>query len=241
MKKLSNYYKDLPQGFKEDYRIDAKKGSFILVFNLVSALLMILAGGAIYLLRFGTGPLYEEEVGGKSVAIALLIIIIGYFVYLVLHELTHGVCYKLLTKQKLKFGLTLFVAYCGLKEGYVNKKTALISILAPFVVHSVWMLLAIFLIAEPIISVALIVLFALHFGGCVGDLWGTCILLFKYARKPVLMSDSGPCQIFYTYSDEPTEVVTDNPQTEEQPVQSATDDRPPEDSPTEEAENVGEE
>ncbi len=219
--KLSNYYKDLPQGFKEDYRIDAKKSSTIVLLNVLSFLLMVIVGGATYLLRFGTRPLYEKEVGDAMVAVALVIVIAGYFAYLVVHELTHGISYKLLTKQKLKFGLTLYVAYCGLREGYVNKKTALIAILAPFVVHSIWMLLAVFLIAEPLISMAFLVLFALHFGGCVGDLWGTCILLFKYAGKPVLMSDSGPRQIFYTYSDEPAETDGDKPETQAEEIKES--------------------
>ncbi len=215
--KLDNYYKDLPQGFKEDYRIDAKKSSVIVLLNVFSFLLIAVVGVATYLIRFGIRPLYEEEIDSTIIVIALVIIILGYFVYLVVHELTHGISYKLLTRQKLKFGLTLYVAYCGLKEGYVNKKTALISVLAPFVVHSVWMLLAIFLIKEPLISLAFLVLFALHFGGCVGDLWVTCILLFKYRSKAVLMNDNGPCQVFYTYSDEPA-AVWDNPETEAEEI-----------------------
>ncbi len=93
------------------------------------------------------------------------------------------------------------VAYCGLREGYVNKKTALIATLAPFVLHSIWMIPAIFLIAEPLIALAFLVLFALHFGGCVGDLWSSCLLIFKYRKKQVLMSDSGPCQIYYIYNE----------------------------------------
>lgn len=212
--KLANYYKDLPQGFKEDYRIDAKKPSVIVLLNVFMFLLLAIVGVATYLLRFGIRPLYEEEIDSAIIAIALVIIILGYFAYLVIHELTHGISYKLLTKQKLKFGLTLYVAYCGLREGYVNKKTALISVLAPFVVHSVWMLLAIFLISEPLISLAFLVLFALHFGGCVGDLWVALILIFRYRSKAVLMNDNGPCQVFYTYSDEPTEIVG-NPEAEE--------------------------
>jgi hypothetical protein len=58
-------------------------------------------------------------------------------IYVILHELTHGLLYKILTKQKLTFGLTLSVAFCGVPHIYVNKKTALLSVLAPFVVYNI--------------------------------------------------------------------------------------------------------
>ena len=40
------------------------------------------------------------------------------------------------------------------------------------------------------------VLFALHFGGCVGDLHATYLLLFKF-KGDILMKDTGPKQTYY--------------------------------------------
>ena len=48
----------------------------------------------------------------------------------------------------------------------------------------------------------LILLFAIHVGGCCGYLWGAAILVFKYAGKQVLVSDDGPCQNFYVFKPE---------------------------------------
>lgn len=202
--RLNNYYKELPPHYREDTCIDATKGRVGAYLNLIALLLEFAVGAAVYYTKYGFGPINNEEIDLLYQVIAVWIFVLGLCVYTVLHELTHGLCYKLLTKQKLKFGITLTVAYCGLKEGYVNKKTALISVLAPFVVHSVWMIIAIILITEPIIAIAVIMLFALHFGGCIGDLWVTAILVFKYRGKSVLMCDNGPKQQFFVYDAEYT-------------------------------------
>ena len=197
--KLANYYKELPQGFTESYCINAKKTSVGVLLNVVG---FILAAAVIVIcawIKFGLKLDFEKD---WNSAFATLVLIVSLIAYLIVHELTHGAAYKLLTKQKLRFGLTLTVAYCGLKEGYVNKKTSLIATLAPFVLHSIWMIIAIILVPAGIWAVMLIMLFGLHFGGCVGDLWVTCILIFKYAGKPVLVCDDGPCQRFYSYSGE---------------------------------------
>lgn len=218
--KLANYYKDLPQGFTENYCIDAKKFRVAVVINILGAFMMLAAGVVLFLAKFGINGFPEiGEESTLSTIIALLIVVVGYIVYIIAHELTHGACYKLLTKQKLTFGMTLTVAFCGLKEGYVNKKTALISVLAPFVVHSLWMLPVVFLVPNPMIVSAFIVLFAFHFGGCIGDLWVTSVLLFKYSGKNVLMCDNGPRQKFYVYSDAveaQTPVAEEIPQAEEE-------------------------
>lgn len=173
---------------------------------------MIVVGVITFLARFGLNGFELAEDNDIYGYIAVLIVFFGYIAYIIVHELTHGVCYKALTKQKLRFGLTLTVAYCGLREGYVNKKTALISVLAPFVVHSIWLIPVIFLIPNNMIAAAFIVLFALHFGGCCGDLWVTFILLFRYRKQQVLMCDNGPKQQFFIYDENAPEYPEDNSQ-----------------------------
>lgn len=202
--KLANYYKELPQGFTESYCINAKKTSVGVILNVVALLIAVVIIAVCYLAKFGLKfyDIYEEN--PLKLLLVMLVFIVSMIAYLIVHELTHGAAYKLLTKQKLRFGLTLTVAYCGLKEGYVNKKTSLIATLAPFVLHSIWMIVAICLVPAGIWSLMLIVLFALHFGGCIGDLWVTCVLLFKYHGKQVFVSDDGPCQKFYTFEGDET-------------------------------------
>ena len=191
---MKNYYKELPENFKEDFVIDAKSKKTSIIFTLVSLIITAGVFVACYFLKFKDANI---EYNDANFSIFWLGIIIGLIVYVVLHELIHGLFYYLFTKQKLTFGLTLFVAYCGLKEGYVNKTVSLVSSLAPFVIHSIWMLLLIILLPASPWLLVLSFIFALHFGGCCGDIYVTGILLFRYNKKLVLVRDNGYKQSFY--------------------------------------------
>ena len=191
---MKNYYKELPENFKEDFVIDAKSKKTSIILTLISMGLLAAVFALIFFTKFyGTGIIYNED----NFSVFWLGAFVGIFAYVILHELTHGLFYYLFTKQKLTFGLTLFVAYCGLKEGYVNKTVSLVSSLAPFVIHSIWMLLLIILLPASPWLLVLSFIFALHFGGCCGDIYVTGILLFRYNKKLVLVRDNGYKQSFY--------------------------------------------
>lgn len=215
--KLKNYYKELPEGYAEVYCIDAKKNSVGIILNVIGTLIAFGLIVGIFLLKFGDPDGTEFDV---SFTLPLLVSLAAYIVYMVVHELTHGLFYKLLTKQKLRFGLTLTVAYCGLKEGYVNKKTCLISVLAPLVIHSIWMILLIVFLPVNIWVLSVIVLFSFHFGGCVGDMWVASLLIFRF-KSTVLTCDDGPRQRFYDYCPREIEAGLDEA-TEATEVQSET-------------------
>lgn len=127
----------------------------------------------------------------------LLIFAVSIAAYLVLHELTHGAAYYLLTRQKLTFGLTFSVAFCDVPQIYVYKKAALIALLAPFVLFDMVFLLGVFLSTTLSIKLMFALLFSLHFGGCVGDLYCTILLLLKF-KVNILVNDTGPKQTFYS-------------------------------------------
>lgn len=219
--KLANYYKELPEDYKEVYCIDAKKDSVGIILNLIGTLIAFALIVGLFLLKFGDPYGMEFDL---TYPLSLLVSLAAYIVYIVVHALTHGLFYKLLTKQKLRFGLMLTVAYCGLKEGFVNKKTCLIAVLAPLVIHSIWMiLLIVFLPATAWWVLSVIVLFAFHFGGCVGDMWVAILLIFRF-KGTVLTRDDGLCQRFYDYcpqeieDQQPQEQIQEAPQVEDQPA-----------------------
>lgn len=128
-----------------------------------------------------------------------LVFVASLLAYLVLHELVHGAAYKLLTKQKLTFGFSWSCAFCGVPQCYVSRRIALISSAAPFVVFSI-VFLAAAIILYPV-SAALFFLFALlfaiHIGGCTGDLYLIFLFLKRYRDPAILMRDTGPEQWFY--------------------------------------------
>ena len=201
MAKSDNFTRELPAGYRLVKTVDAGDKRFGLLMNLWALLLSAAVGVCGFFLKFRDDPgsafpdlgnvwVFEGWLFGMLVALIL---------YLVLHELTHGAVYRLLTGEKLTFGVKLTCAFCGVPNVYVTRKTALLSLLAPFTIFSVAFLLPFFLLSGPV-SFAFLVLFALHFGGCAGDLYDTILLLFRLKGK-LLMRDTGPSQTFYVLSD----------------------------------------
>ncbi len=136
-----NYELTLPEGYKEALVLDATKKKFSFWLNFTAIMIMIVGMAVAYIL---TLPDYDQFSIWR-----ILFYVALYIIYIVLHELAHGIAYKLLTKQKLKYGFTFTVAFCGVPDIYVYRKTALISLLAPFVTFSlIFLPLSIFLLLQ---------------------------------------------------------------------------------------------
>lgn len=191
---MKHYESELPIGYREDYLIDAKNTKTSVLFNVVALGIMALL--------YAIGLFIEIKiVGFNPKDDHLLFVLIGFFVAyaiaIILHELIHGLFYKIFTKQKLTFGLTLTVAYCGVPNLYLRKKAAFISAIAPCVIISLFLLVPLILVKDSAIWSFIYLLFSCHFGGCVGDLYLCLLILFKYKNKEILINDTGPKQTFY--------------------------------------------
>ena len=194
---MNKYYLELPENYKLDKTIDAKNFLFGLLLNVLA----LVVGGIVffitYILKFQNLQIPEND---RQVLLQLLISILivglGFIVYIVLHELTHGIFYKYFTKQKLKFGLTLTVAYCGVPNVYVRKKETIIACLAPLVIYTILFAMIIIFLPSNIINLTVTLLFSLHVGGCSGDIYLSLILLTKY-KKDTYIKDTGPTQYIY--------------------------------------------
>ncbi len=181
----------LPESYHEVYSIDAKNkrvSILLTVANLIVSAVLIL----LFILI-----LCPKDFFGNFNLARNSFFILSLAAYIVLHELTHGLAYKLLTGRKLTFGLTFSVAYCGVPDIYVYRKTALISLLAPFTVFSIVFLLLVALLTDPWDQFYAAIAFAIHAGGCVGDLYGTLLYLFRFRDPKTLMRDTGPKQSFF--------------------------------------------
>jgi len=191
------YETQLPDGYKEAMVIDAKSKKFGLIVNILAVVITVVSIAVSFLV---IGPVGFEKFFSLSRYLVFLVIL---FAYIVLHELTHGLAYWLLTKRKLTFGVSLTVAYCGVPDIFVYRKTALISLLSPFTVFTVIFLGAAILLPEPVDKLYALILFSVHFGGCAGDLYDTFIYLTRFRDPTVLMQDTGPKQTFYVKSSDP--------------------------------------
>lgn len=191
-----NFEETLPENYKEVYHINAKDFKVGLIFNLVALVPFILITAIAVAVALITDLQFADPIIST---IELWIGILVMVVYIIAHELIHGISYKSLTKRKLTFGLSWSCAFCGVPDIYCYRRTALIALIMPFAVFNVvFIALTVgtyFVDFTAFVLSAL--LFGMHIGGCSGDLYMFGLLVFKYKDKTLLMRDTGPEQFLY--------------------------------------------
>ena len=197
---MKHFEEKLPENYRLVKTVDATKAPFAVVFNLLSLVMMVGAFAVLYF-AFGTDvSLIKEQfltLPDFTKILALLLLVVGFIVYIVLHELVHGVVYKAFTKRKLTFGVTMTCAYCGVPDVFVYRTASLCAVLASCVICSIVIIVPMFFLQITVWFLLLAALFAMHFGGCVGDLYITVLYVFKFRDGKTLMRDTGPVQTFY--------------------------------------------
>ena len=189
------YEETLPEGYREELVVDA--GGSELGSKLKTA--TVLTDAVLFGIAFFVyiKPRMDEITAGFS-ALKCVGFIAAYFLYIIMHELTHGIVYKLLTKQKLTFGFKLPVAYCGVPGIYAYRITAMLSLLAPLTLFSFIFAAAFFIFHDPFTRTLVLGLFVLHLSGCIGDLYNIGLYLSRFKKATVLRQDTGPKQIYCT-------------------------------------------
>ena len=202
-----NFVREIPEGYEKVFYLNAKNKKAGIILNLAALIgfVLIFIPARLLLGAFVEMP----ENSYLHISIGVLVGCALSLVYMVLHELTHGAAYKITTGEKLTYGISWSCAFCGVPHIYVYRKYLIISCLAPFVIFSaafmaaigIWFVVMINSSALAsigiIVYMALVTLFALHFGGCAGDLFIAGLLLFKYRDKDTLAKDTGPEQTIY--------------------------------------------
>ena len=124
----------LPEGYREVYHIDAKDKKTGLKMTAAAAAIFVVLGILLFLFADLSASDFDNLLIYDGILLAAMI------VYIVLHELVHGVVYKAMTHQKLTFGLTWSAAFCGVPDIYTYRKTALSSLVAPLTVFTLILL-----------------------------------------------------------------------------------------------------
>ena len=99
----------------------------------------------------------------------IALIVLSLFVYLVLHELTHGVTMKCFGGKEVKFGFTGLYAYAGSEKDYFLANSYIVIALAPFVLWT--LVFTILLICLRNLYWPLAILQIVNISGCAGDLY----------------------------------------------------------------------
>ena len=191
----NSFEKELPSEYRPVKVVDATDKKLGICLNIAAL------GTAAAIVAVTVLAVKPRDFLGSYSLLRNLILCGGMFLYIVLHELVHGLAYKCLTGQKLTFGMTLTVAYCGVPDIFVYRRTALISLLAPFAVFLPVFLLPTLLCADPWDQVYASVMLGLHVGGCAGDLYDTFLYIVRFRAPSTLMQDTGPKQTFYEKED----------------------------------------
>lgn len=204
--KERNFERELPAGYKQALYINAKDKKFGIIFNLIAILVLALVMvGAVLSLEFsGKLSLSLFELEFIQLTVAYLVFFASMIGYIILHELVHGISYKTLTGEKLTFGLSWSCAFCGVPNIYIYRKTAIISVLAPFVLFTLILIpiLAFLYFSSPFYYLIISFIFGLHLGGCSGDLYVSYLLATKFKDRKTLIRDTGPEQFFYVIAKE---------------------------------------
>lgn len=193
---MKRYYEEkLPDGYSEALVIDAndkKQGLKLQVAVIITVAALINLFFFIYALP------RLSKIAANFTIIKCIGFVLAYPLYIILHELTHGLVYKLLTRKKLTFGFRPPSAYCGVPDIYTYRITSLMSLFAPLTVYSIIFLLLFFIISDPFSKAMILLLFMLHMSGCAGDLYGIGLFLIRFKAPSTLRRDFGPRQVYYT-------------------------------------------
>ena len=202
MERKGKYFEsELPEGYRTVKTIDAKNSKVGLILNLI-ALVPLAISLVVAYFAMGKPSLTDNGASSWQYIIHLLIFLAVLIAYVILHELVHGAVYKFFTREKLTFGLTFTVAFCGVPKIYVYRKPALAAVLAPFIVFLPIFLMLCFVLPTPLMKMIAAFMLGMHIGGCAGDLWVGGLLIFKLRDNRTLINDTGPKQTFCVPCDE---------------------------------------
>lgn len=190
-------HKTLPQGYSFFDKIDLKnnKKQFWTVQGICLAIIAVMLGIG-WLIESPIKVLnsvYNAENNTESI-IAVVVMIVGFVLYIFAHEAVHGLFMYAFCKTKINYGFVGWAAYAG-SSAYYDKKRYIIIALAPVVVWGVtFAVLNIFFHS----GIWFWVIWFLQIGNVSGAC-GDFFCVYKTARYPkdILVNDTGlEMQIF---------------------------------------------
>ena len=177
---------DLPAEYHVIKQLNMQKDKKLVVLLNVVALIIAIV---LVLIGLKLVPISFVVILGNrfDFLIRLLMILVGMILYILSHELIHGLFIRLFSGKKAKYGFTGLYAYAG-TDAYFTKRHYLTIALAPVVLFGVtFLLLNIFLPSEWFWFVYLLQI--LNVSGAAGDLYVT--YLMQRLPKDILVQDRG--------------------------------------------------
>jgi hypothetical protein len=182
-------YQNLPEGYSPIFEVDLKNNKkqaiLVNVLALIIAAVMVVPAAILH-------PFDLSD--GLADSLRFFALGISAILYLVLHELTHGVTMKLFGTKKVKYGFTGLYAFAGSAD-YYPKLPYIAIALAPVVLFGIIFAVALPFVPEKWFWVVYILQLS-NIAGAAGDFYVT--VRFFGMPKDILVHDSGTSMTVYS-------------------------------------------
>lgn len=184
----------LPEDYGEIYSLNLQKDKrTAIIVNLLA--LAIAAVMAVSMNFFVPVTSFFDMSGGiVSYFLRLAALIVLMVLYMVLHELVHGIAMKLCGTKRVKYGFTGLYAFAG-SEDYYDKKSYIFIALAPIVLWGTVLAAVNFFVPTEWFWIVYMIQL-INISGAAGDLFAA--VKFSRMLKNILIQDSGvSMRVFY--------------------------------------------
>ncbi len=182
-------YKSLPAGYTELFQLDLQKNKHdAVVVNVLAVILALVFAVIMHLFVPATEILHDLDAKDNTYFLKLMVLLVAYVLYIILHELTHAAIMRYFGAQKVRFGFTGMYAYAGSEEDYFDRFSYRLVAAAPLVVWGV-----VFLILQCAVPRGWYWIVGLlqlgNIAGAAGDIY--VIWRVSRQRETILVRDTG--------------------------------------------------
>ena len=184
----------LPEDYGERYSLNLQKDkrTAIIVNLLALAIAAVMAVSMNFFVPVTS--VFDMSGGIVRYFLRLAALIVLMVLYMVLHELVHGIAMKLCGTKRVKYGFTGLYAFAG-SEDYYDKKSYIFIALAPIVLWGTVLAAVNFFVPTEWFWIVYMIQL-INISGAAGDLFAAV----KFSRMPkdILIQDSGvSMRVFY--------------------------------------------
>ena len=213
-------YEQLPEGFFKREQIDLKANKKLFIFiNVIALVFGALLGVGMHLI-VPIQTIFSFEGGPLRFILRFLALLVGSFLYILLHELTHAAAMKAFGTKKVKLGITATYAYAG-SDDYYLKRPYLIITLAPVVLFGAILGILQLIVPRDFFWVVWWIQIS-NLAGATGDFYVS--IRFRKLPKHALIHDHGVGMTVYEF-DEKASQMQEHIVTESQSVCEASEEQ----------------
>jgi hypothetical protein len=200
----------LPKNYRQALRYPLGSRRMLLLLNVLAFAPLLLFGAAM----FGIWVAYEKlgaPLRPEALADARLLprdwdvwaLLAAMILIFPVHELCHGLAFKLLGVPRVKYGVIphRFVFYAKpAGEAYFFRNGFILAALMPLILITLGGL-ALLLFAPVGVQFALVIVVMLNAGGAIGDIWTVLVILWRRFPPDALAADLGDTFVVYVPDD----------------------------------------